>query len=97
MVKKGDVDQSKDLSERVVHYKKVAVTDVGRGNLRFSAQSVDDGPKLEKMTAELRDHLAAHPPTAGAYQPRRFVSLASVSVGLVFSVSIQSTRFSLSP
>lgn len=32
--------------ERVVNYKKVVVTDVQKGNLRFAAQCVDDGKKF---------------------------------------------------
>ncbi|GMS83623.1 hypothetical protein PENTCL1PPCAC_5798 [Pristionchus entomophagus] len=43
-------------SERTVNYKKVAVSDVGKnGNsFRISAQSMEDGPKLEKLMEELR-------------------------------------------
>ncbi|CAJ0581780.1 unnamed protein product, partial [Mesorhabditis spiculigera] len=63
--------QSDDKSERVVSYKKVAITDVQRGNFKFSAQLLDDGPKLEKLMGELREHLNSNPPLTGSYQPRR--------------------------
>ncbi|CAD6197725.1 unnamed protein product [Caenorhabditis auriculariae] len=63
--------QKNDTAERRVHYKKVAVTDVQKGSLRFSAQFIEDGAKLEKMTGELRAHLEQNVPVTGAYQPRR--------------------------
>ncbi|KAF8363962.1 tsn-1 [Pristionchus pacificus] len=47
-------------TERTVNYKKVAVSDVGKnGNsFRISAQSIEDGPKLERLMEELRVSVA---------------------------------------
>ena len=42
-----------------------------QGALRFYAQNVDDGPKLEKLTSELREHLKNNEPVPGAYNARR--------------------------
>ncbi|CAJ0963434.1 unnamed protein product, partial [Mesorhabditis belari] len=63
--------QADDKSERVVEYKKVAITDVQRGNFKFSAQLIGDGPKLEKLMGELREYLQSNPPMTGAYHPKR--------------------------
>lgn len=48
-------------SERTVNYKKVAVSDVGKfgTSFRVSAQSIEDGPKLERLMEELRVSIAA--------------------------------------
>lgn len=39
--------------------------------LHFYAQSVEQGPKVEALNARIRQELAANPPLAGAYSPRR--------------------------
>uniref|UniRef100_A0A183FE22 Staphylococcal nuclease domain-containing protein 1 n=1 Tax=Heligmosomoides polygyrus TaxID=6339 RepID=A0A183FE22_HELPZ len=59
------ITQQNDSVERKVQYKKVAVTDVAKGSLNFAAQLVEDGAKLEKMTADLREYLRQHPPMTG--------------------------------
>lgn len=41
--KAAEKQQINDVSERKVNYKKVVVTDVVRGSLRFAAQTFDDG------------------------------------------------------
>ncbi|CAI5440772.1 unnamed protein product [Caenorhabditis angaria] len=63
--------QKSDTTERKTNYRRVAVTDVSRSALRFSAQNIEDGAKLEKMTAELRQVLAENPPLTGAYTAKR--------------------------
>ncbi|PAV92346.1 hypothetical protein WR25_15357 [Diploscapter pachys] len=63
--------QAQDTSERKVNFRKFAVTEVQKGALRFYAQNVDDGPKLEKLTSELREHLKNNEPVPGAYNARR--------------------------
>uniref|UniRef100_A0A915AJY5 Staphylococcal nuclease domain-containing protein 1 n=1 Tax=Parascaris univalens TaxID=6257 RepID=A0A915AJY5_PARUN len=60
-----------DKTERTVNYRSVVVTDVQRGSLKFAAQDVDDGAKLEQMMKDLREELRANPPVVGAYTPRR--------------------------
>ncbi|CAB3411232.1 unnamed protein product [Caenorhabditis bovis] len=63
--------QKNDTAERKTQYRKVAVTDVAKDSLRFSAQNVEDGARLEKMTSELRTQLSQNPPISGSYTPRR--------------------------
>ncbi|VDK66149.1 unnamed protein product [Onchocerca ochengi] len=67
----AEIASAAEKTERTVNYRKVVVTDVQRGNFKFAAQSVDDGPKLEKMMKELREELRIKPPVIGAYVPRR--------------------------
>uniref|UniRef100_A0A1I7T3P5 Staphylococcal nuclease domain-containing protein 1 n=1 Tax=Caenorhabditis tropicalis TaxID=1561998 RepID=A0A1I7T3P5_9PELO len=63
--------QQADTSERKQNYRQVAVTDIAPGALRFSAQNIEDGAKIEKMTNELRQAIAEHPPLTGSYTPKR--------------------------
>lgn len=67
----AEIAAAADKSERTVNYRKVVVTDVQKGNLKFAAQSVEDGPKLERMMKDLREQLKNNPPVAGGYVPRR--------------------------
>jgi staphylococcal nuclease domain-containing protein 1 len=39
--------------------------------LHFYAQLVEEGPKLELLLSKTRQELAANPPLAGAYTPKR--------------------------
>ena len=39
--------------------------------LHVHAQQEDQAPKLENMLGRLRQELAANPPLAGAYNPKR--------------------------
>ncbi|VDM83173.1 unnamed protein product [Strongylus vulgaris] len=41
-----------------------------KGTLNFAAQLVEDGPKLEKMTSDLREYLRQHPPMTGAFNAK---------------------------
>lgn len=63
--------QQADTSERKQNFRQVAVTDIAPGALRFSAQNIEDGAKIEKMTAEMRQTIADHPPLAGSYAAKR--------------------------
>ncbi|KAF1763864.1 hypothetical protein GCK72_003810 [Caenorhabditis remanei] len=63
--------QQADTSERKQNFRQVAVTDIAPGALRFSAQNIEDGAKIEKMTTEMRQAIAEHPPLAGSYTPKR--------------------------
>lgn len=63
--------QQADTSERKQNFRQVAVTDIAPGALRFSAQNIEDGPKIEKMTNEMRETLAQNPPLAGSYTAKR--------------------------
>lgn len=67
----AEIAAAADKTERTVNYRKVVITDVQKGNLKFAAQNVDDGPKLERMMEELRKELRNNPPVIGAYSPRR--------------------------
>ncbi|KAJ1367861.1 hypothetical protein KIN20_028869 [Parelaphostrongylus tenuis] len=86
--------QQNDASERRISYKKVAVTDITKGTLNFAAQLVEDGAKLEKMTAELREYLRQHPPMTGAFTAKRGdLCAAPFSVdGLWYRAKVESIR-----
>ncbi|ETN74249.1 nuclease-like protein [Necator americanus] len=88
------VAQQNDVSERRIQYKKVAVTDITKGTLNFAAQLVEDGAKLEKMTADLREYLRQHPPMTGAFSAKRGdVCAAPFSVdGLWYRAKVESVR-----
>ncbi|WKX96677.1 hypothetical protein Q1695_012816 [Nippostrongylus brasiliensis] len=88
------VTQMNDNAERRVNYKKIAVTDVQKGTLNFAAQMVEDGAKLEKMTADLREYLKQHPPMTGAFNARRGdLCAAPFSVdGLWYRAKVESIR-----
>ncbi|KJH48241.1 nuclease-like protein [Dictyocaulus viviparus] len=88
------ITQENDVPERRLNYKKVAVTDITKGTLNFAAQLVEDGAKLEKMTADLRDHLRQHPPMTGAFNAKRGdLCAAPFSVdGLWYRAKVESIR-----
>jgi len=56
--------------ERKEAWRSVVVTDVGE-DCRFFVQSCDKGQELETMMEKMRAELAANPPLAGAYRPKR--------------------------
>lgn len=58
--------EKNEPQERVINNKKVVITEV-TNDLHFYAQLVENGPKLEQLTVQLRAELAARPPVAGAY------------------------------
>lgn len=86
--------QQNDASERLVSYRKVAVTDIRKGTLNFAAQLVEDGAKLEKMTADLRERLRQHPPVTGAFSAKRGdLCVAPFSFdGLWYRAKVESIR-----
>ncbi|KAK6016387.1 nuclease-like protein, partial [Ostertagia ostertagi] len=88
------ISQQNDTAERRVQYKKVAVTDVPKGTLNFAAQLVEDGPKLEKMTADFREYLHQHPPMTGSFNAKRGdLCAAPFSVdGLWYRAKVESIR-----
>jgi len=63
-----ETDKNEPL-ERVVVQKKIVVTEVSN-DLHFYGQLVENGPKLEQLTVQLRSELAARPPVPGAYTPK---------------------------
>ncbi|CAI4231372.1 unnamed protein product [Auanema sp. JU1783] len=77
------VEPQNDTSERKVNMKKIVVSDIARNNFtlegdkprhlsfKFSAQHVEDGAKLEKLMADLRENLSQNKPMTGAYVPRK--------------------------
>lgn len=71
-----DKEKAKDgaapatASERAPQYRKAVITEV-LPELRFYAQLVEQGPKLEQMMTDLRQELTSQPPLAGAYNPKR--------------------------
>lgn len=53
-----------------IYWKKLSKPSSFKGSLNFAAQLVEDGAKLEKMTADLREYLRQHPPMTGAFSAR---------------------------
>ncbi|CAI2334758.1 unnamed protein product [Caenorhabditis sp. 36 PRJEB53466] len=86
--------QQADTSERKQNLRQVAVTDIAPGALRFSAQNIEDGAKIEKMTADLRQVLSENPPLAGSYAPKRGdLCVAKFSQdGLWYRAKVESIR-----
>ncbi|PIC44887.1 hypothetical protein B9Z55_005098 [Caenorhabditis nigoni] len=86
--------QQADTSERKQNYRQVAVTDLAPGALRFSAQNIEDGAKIEKMTSEMRQAIADHPPLAGSYAAKRGdLCVAKFSEdGLWYRAKVESVR-----
>lgn len=56
--------------ERQVTYRNVVVTEVA-DELKFYAQNVDNGPRLEKLMEELRHEMETNPPLTGSYTPKK--------------------------
>jgi staphylococcal nuclease domain-containing protein 1 len=56
--------------ERKVNYEDVVVTEVTDDG-KIYAQSVADGPAVEKLMDNLREEFTTNPPLSGAYQPKR--------------------------
>lgn len=61
--------EKNEPEERTVTLKKLVITEI-KSDMHFYAQLVDNGPKLEKLTTQLRAELASKPPVAGAYTPK---------------------------
>lgn len=53
--KPSETEQSSDVSERKVNYKKVAVSEVSPNSFRFAAQNFDDAGTIEKLMNDLRE------------------------------------------
>jgi staphylococcal nuclease domain-containing protein 1 len=69
VVPKEEEAEKNEPQERVVQHKKIVVTEVD-GDLHFYGQLIENGPKLEQLTVQLRAELEARPPVAGAYTPK---------------------------
>lgn len=61
--------EKNEPQERTVTLKKLVITEI-KPDLHFYAQLVENGPKLERLTTELRAELASKPPVPGAYTPK---------------------------
>jgi staphylococcal nuclease domain-containing protein 1 len=61
--------EKNEPQERVVQHKKIVITEV-TDELHFYGQLVENGPKLEQLTTQLRAELEARPPVAGSYTPK---------------------------
>jgi staphylococcal nuclease domain-containing protein 1 len=68
VVPKEELEKN-EPQERVVQHKKIVVTEV-TDDLHFYGQLIDNGPKLEQLTVQLRAELEARPPVPGAYNPK---------------------------
>lgn len=56
--------------ERKTNYQSVVVTEV-TPELHFYVQKVENGAALEQLMAQLRQDLAANPPLAGSFSPKK--------------------------
>jgi staphylococcal nuclease domain-containing protein 1 len=56
--------------ERTVNQKKIVITEV-TSDLHFYGQLIENGPKLEQLSNQLRSELDARPPVPGAYTPKK--------------------------
>lgn len=65
-----DEDKKEAEAERKVKYEKVMITEVTADG-KFFAQTVEEGPKLEKLMGQIREEFSTNPPLAGSYQPKR--------------------------
>jgi staphylococcal nuclease domain-containing protein 1 len=61
--------EKNEPQERVVNQKKIVITEI-TNDLHFYGQLVENGPKLEKLTTQLRAELDARPPVPGSYTPK---------------------------
>jgi staphylococcal nuclease domain-containing protein 1 len=67
---KIEADAAKnEPKERVVNQKKLVITEV-TDELHFYGQLIENGPKLEQLTNQLRAEIEARPPVTGAYTPK---------------------------
>nr|QBI71278.1 ebna2 binding protein P100 [Liposcelis bostrychophila] len=58
------------VTERKVDYQTVVVVE-GTRDLRFYAQNVDQGPRLEALMNQIRQEFQSKPPLPGAYTPKK--------------------------
>lgn len=58
------------IKERKTNYVEVLVSEISP-ELHVYVQPVSEGPKLESLTDNLRNHFDSSPPTAGSYNPKR--------------------------
>lgn len=61
--------EKNEPQERVVNHKKIVITEI-TPDLHFYGQLVENGPKLEQLTVQLRSELESRPPVPGAYTPK---------------------------
>jgi len=61
--------EKNEPQERVVVHKKIIITEI-TNDLHFYGQLIENGPKLEQLTNQLRAELEARPPIPGSYTPK---------------------------
>jgi staphylococcal nuclease domain-containing protein 1 len=61
--------EKNEPQERVVNQKKIVITEI-TNELHFYGQLVENGPKLEQLTTQLRAELESRPPVPGSYVPK---------------------------
>jgi len=61
--------EKNEPQERIVNQKKIVITEI-TNELHFYGQLVENGPKLEQLTTQLRAELEARPPVPGSYTPK---------------------------
>lgn len=68
-VKVEEEVEKNEPQERAVSLLRIVVTEISN-DLHFYGQSVENGPKLEQLTTQLRSELEQRPPVPGAYTPK---------------------------
>nr|QBI71281.1 ebna2 binding protein P100 [Thermobia domestica] len=63
-------EEDEKVTERTPEYQDVLVIEA-TPELRFYAQFVEQGPKLEQLMEKLRQEFTANPPLTGAYTPKK--------------------------
>lgn len=58
------------MTERKIDYQTVVVVEA-TSDLRFYAQMVDQGPRLEVLMNQIRQEFQTNPPLPGAYTPKK--------------------------
>ncbi|KAK6629054.1 hypothetical protein RUM43_002871 [Polyplax serrata] len=69
-VEKEERVEDEPMTERKVDYQKVVVVEA-TPDLRFYAQMVDQGPRLEVLMNQIRQEFQTNPPLPGAYTPKK--------------------------
>ncbi|EEB10167.1 nuclease domain-containing protein, putative [Pediculus humanus corporis] len=69
-VEKEEKPEDEPMTERKIDYQTVVVVEA-TSDLRFYAQMVDQGPRLEVLMNQIRQEFQTNPPLPGAYTPKK--------------------------
>lgn len=69
------------VTERKVDHQTVLVIE-GTRELKFYAQNIDQGPRLEALMNQIRQEFQANPPLPGAYTPKKGIKIIIIVNGV---------------